>query len=236
MAITVVCPGCRKRFSVSDQFAGKSGACPNCKATISVPAKGEEVKIHGPEQFGGSRGATGQLVLKPIGRTDTRFSVKMALLVAGAALATAAVAHFGSRRDLFENHFLLAALGLLAVSPPIAAAGYAILRPGDDLEPYRGKSLYLRASICAAAYVLLWAGWAFFARQLVADAEGLWVWLIVGPPFFVLGALAALASLDLDFGSGFFHYCFYLLITVVIARLAGLPWVWDVPRRETVVF
>lgn len=236
MAILVVCPGCRKRFSVSDQFAGKSGACPNCKGTIRVPAKGEEVKIHGPEEFGGSRGATGQLVLKPIARSETRFSVKAAATVAAVALAVIVVAYLGSRRGLFTGSTLLSSLGLLLISPPIVVAGYASLQHGDELEPYKGKSLYIRASICAAAYVVLWALWVFFARQLVADSEGLWVWLLVAPPFFVIGALAALAALDLDFGSGFFHYCFYLLVTVVIGRVAGLAWVWDVPRQETVTF
>ena len=41
------------------------------------------------------------------------------------------------------------------------------------------------------------------------------------PPFLVVGASAALATLDLDFGSGFFHYCFYLFATVLLRWLAG---------------
>ena len=47
MAILVVCQGCRARFQVSDQFAGKSGPCPKCKAVIKIPTKSEEVTVHG---------------------------------------------------------------------------------------------------------------------------------------------------------------------------------------------
>ena len=53
MSIVVVCPGCRKSFKVSDKFAGKSGPCPNCKRTLQVPTKAEEVKVHAPEAFAG---------------------------------------------------------------------------------------------------------------------------------------------------------------------------------------
>jgi hypothetical protein len=37
-----------------------------------------------------------------------------------------------------------------------------------------------------------------------------------------------MASLDLDFGDGLFHYGFYLVVTVLLRWLAGMKWVWDV--------
>ena len=43
----------------------------------------------------------------------------------------------------------------------------------------------------------------------------------------ILGALAALAALDLDFGSGFFHYGFYLLVTILLRRVGGMGWIWE---------
>ena len=52
MAIDVLCPGCQKKFRVSDQFAGKKGPCPQCKTIITIPAKGPEVIIHAPETEG----------------------------------------------------------------------------------------------------------------------------------------------------------------------------------------
>jgi phage FluMu protein Com len=52
MAISIVCTGCKKRFSVSEKFAGLKGPCPNCKTVIQIPAKGDEVVIHAPEAAG----------------------------------------------------------------------------------------------------------------------------------------------------------------------------------------
>ena len=61
MSIPVICRGCHARFKVSDKFAGKSGACPKCKATINVPTKEEEVKVHAPAEFAaGGRGRGGR--------------------------------------------------------------------------------------------------------------------------------------------------------------------------------
>ena len=54
MAITIVCPGCHKRFSVSDNFAGQSGPCPKCKTVIKIPEKSTEVK--GPRVRGEDHG------------------------------------------------------------------------------------------------------------------------------------------------------------------------------------
>jgi len=55
----------------------------------------------------------------------------------------------------------------------------------------------------------------------------IWVWLFVVPPFLAAGGGIALATLDLDFGNGLFHYAFYVLVTVFLYRAAGLKWVWD---------
>jgi MoxR-like ATPase len=46
--ILVVCPNCHKSFNAADGLAGKSGACPNCQATIKVTGKEEEARIPPP--------------------------------------------------------------------------------------------------------------------------------------------------------------------------------------------
>ena len=51
MSILVVCPGCHKSFNVDDKHAGKTGACPKCKAKITVPTKEAEVTVHAPTEF-----------------------------------------------------------------------------------------------------------------------------------------------------------------------------------------
>lgn len=231
MAIPVFCSGCRTKFNVSDKFAGKSGACPKCKATIVVPAKTEaaEVTVHAPTQFAdGGRGASGKLALKPIARIQTKWNPVAAVAIAGAVLVTLLLswAAGGQIRDMF----VVRAVGLLLVSPPLVVAAYLFLRKEDDLEPYHGKVLYVRAAICALVYAILWGVEGHLAGIYLPDAaamEELWNWLFVAPPLLLIGSLAALACLDLDFGSGFFHYSFYLMVTMVLRWAAGMGWPWN---------
>ena len=65
MPINVTCPGCLKRFSVADKFAGKQGPCPKCKKIITIPKKEDQVVIHAPDHSeAGAVGAGGRHVLK----------------------------------------------------------------------------------------------------------------------------------------------------------------------------
>jgi hypothetical protein len=227
MPISVVCPGCRKRFEVSEKFAGQTGPCPHCKSPIKIPEKPPEVVIHGPgaAPAGKTRTATGKAAPKPVARKDAKFRPRVAAAILGSVLAVALAAFFGRR--VFDQYPILRAVGLLLVSPPLVIGGYSILRD-DELEPYRGKWLYLRAGIVALTYVVLWGvfGWVG-GRELTGD---IWQWLVVTPPFLVVGALAALACLDLDFGSGFFLYSFYVLATLLLRWLAGAGWIWETGR------
>jgi hypothetical protein len=233
MPIPVVCPGCRKSFKVSDKFAGLTGACPNCKGKITVPAKGEEIKVHTPEQFGtGGRSTTGQLVLKPISRRITRLDAKKALIIGGAIVGTLLATLIGRWLGLFGDEgplqgYLFCGLGLLVVSPPLAFAAYTFLRD-DEMEPFPPKELYIRAASCAAAYVVLWAAFAYVASPsmglLTAEAIS---WLVVAPPFFIIGTLVANVAMELEYGSAFLHYSFYLLMTLALRWVAGISWVWE---------
>jgi hypothetical protein len=226
MSIIVVCPGCRKSFKVSDQYAGKSGPCPSCKRTLKVPEKSEEVKVHAPEAFeGGGRSRTGKLIIKPDAFVTAKLRPATTALILAAALTVFAVAWVGGRAGLF-NHIMASAVGLLAVSPPLVVAAYAVLRDAE-LEPYRGKQLCLRASLCALAYAALWGLFSLLVAREIITGE-LWNWIFVVPPFVVAGGLFATASLDLEFGDGLFHFGFYLVATIVLRWAAGLEWVWNV--------
>lgn len=257
MAISVTCPSCKAKFSVSDKFAGKQGPCPKCKATITIPkpetkpaepgtakvgapagaaagkagaaaaaskpAPAPEVVIHEPEPVG-PKGVSGRSVTKPILRRETSFRWGPALLIAGVVLATLAAARL-LRPQLQQQEFLwLRGIGLLLVSPVIAVAGYSFLRD-DELEPYRGRSLWLRAGLCGLVYMALWGVFLFVPADATAEV---WGWILVGPPFFLVGAGAAFATLDLDFGNAFFHYCFYVLATLLLGAAAGLTMPWAV--------
>ncbi len=224
MPIQVICPGCHKRFKVGDQHAGKSGACPKCKTAIKVPTKAEEVQVHAPTEFaGGGQTTTGELITKPIARKEHRIEPIWAVAVAGAVL-TALLVTWASG-GLIRGNLAVRALGLLLVSPPLVVAAYAFLRD-EDLAPHQGKSLYIRTAICSVAYVILWGTYGYAANSLLTGE--LWQWVFVIPPFLGTGALVAMGCLDLDFGSGFFHYCFYLIFTVLLRWVAGMGWVWAV--------
>jgi hypothetical protein len=106
--------------------------------------------------------------------------------------------------------------------PGACFGGYAFLRD-DELEPYRGRWLWFRSFICAAVYIALWGGYYFIPSDATHEA---WSWIYVGPPFFLIGAAAALATLDLDYTNGFFHYCFYVMITLSLGWIAGLQMPW----------
>jgi hypothetical protein len=92
MAINVICPGCHGRFTVSEKFGGKQGPCPKCKTVITIPKASEEVKIHAPDDYGGAKSASGQLVLKPIERTVTKLSTTWVLAIGAATIITIGVA------------------------------------------------------------------------------------------------------------------------------------------------
>jgi hypothetical protein len=117
-------------------------------------------------------------------------------------------------------------VGLLLISPPIILAAYTFLRD-DELEPYRDRDLYLRLGICTLSYLVLWGALGYATDRLMTGE--IWQWLYVGPPFFVVGSLVALACFDLDFTNAFFHYSFYILLTIALRWIAGMPWPWQVP-------
>lgn len=217
MAIAVVCPGCKKSFRVSDKYAGKKGPCPNCKIQITVPAAATDIKIQGLEAPGGTvaAGAT-KVDLQPLKRIETKLSaVQASLLIGGALLALIAAWLLSSQlRDVA----LLRAASTLVVSPPLVLVGYWLLR-AEELEPHRGVGLWIRVAICAALYAGLWVAFHFVPASYLADS---WQWVYVTPPFFLVGAFAAFACLDLEFGVGFLHYCFYLMATLLLAYLAQI--------------
>lgn len=51
MPIQVECSSCRAAFKVEDDFAGKRGKCPRCKATITVPAGAARVEVEEAETY-----------------------------------------------------------------------------------------------------------------------------------------------------------------------------------------
>ena len=225
MSIQVVCRSCHSRFKVSDKFAGKSGACPKCKATIEVPAAGDDVVIHEPEHSEeGAKDTRGRLVLKPVERTDAQFSPVITgtvVVLAIAAFATAAVMR-GAEQGTTS---IVMIVGAVLLAPPLTWAGYTFLRD-DELEAHQGRELAIRTAACSFAYAGLWGVYMWLYPMVMGDTS-METW---DPTLFpliaaivVVGTGAAYVCYDLTLGNGFFHFCLYLLVTVLLRLTMGLP-------------
>ena len=229
MPIVVNCPSCKAEFKVSEKFAGKQGPCPKCKAKITVPnlpAPAAEVKIHAPEGVETTGKAPGKpgaprSPTKPITREETKIRVLPTVLLVLLAVGAVAGAYFGA--ETLQTNFIVRAACLVLLSPPLAVVAYAFLRD-DELAPYRGLTLWLRAAICGLIYVGLWGGYTLIPPDFSSEAL---YWAFMAPPFFVIGAGTALACFDIEIGNGFFHYCFYVLVTLGLGYLAGLEMPWQ---------
>lgn len=220
MPIPVVCPGCQKRFNVSDKFAGKKGPCPHCKTVIQVPEKIEEVVIHAPEGFG-PKDAAGRAVLKQIARKETKVSPLLTAVILVAILIVLAVAWM-FRSPKGDVPMLLLVVGAVALAPPLAWAGYTFLRD-DELEPYSGKELGLRVLACSAVYALLWGLVALVTGYVLGgDRVEVIHMVFIAPVMIGIGSFGAYVSLDLEFGTAAVHCSLYLLVTVTLRLILGL--------------
>ena len=222
MPIAVLCPGCKARFSVSEKYAGKTGPCPKCKAQITIPAvAAPEIKIAEPEQYAsGGKNAKGIPVGKPLTRKETKVSPLTWALIIGSSLLVLMLAV--ALRWMPEARLAGIIVGLLVISPPIAVGAYSVLRD-DELEAYTGRPLWIRAVLCGLVYALLWG----LYYPLVPFLPGeIWQWLFVAPIFVGAGGAAAYALFDLDFGTASLHYCFYVIVTLLLRAAIGLPPIW----------
>jgi hypothetical protein len=229
MAIQVTCPGCLKRFSVADQHAGKQGPCPNCKKAITIPKLEDQVIIH--EQPTGPVDSKGRSVLKTFRRKDSKFSP----LIAGAAvggLLLAVVAAVLMKDAVQANTF--ASIGIMVagaalLGPFLAAAGYMFLRD-DELEPYHGAQLWLRAIACGVVFALAWVLFGFILSRFTTPeqiAEGLEFWQLLIPlaVMFMVGLLGGYAALDLEPISAVMLFALFFICTGLLRLVMELPFV-----------
>lgn len=225
MAIEVTCSGCLTRFQVSEKFAGKKGPCPKCKALILIPEKPEEVIVHAPADSG-PKDSKGVSVLKPLLRQETKLSW---LAVGGIVFAVVAVLLIafvmGRTLDKTKDHTLILSVGAVLLAPALAFAGYTFLRD-SELEPYRGRELWLRLIACGVIYPLIWGLYAGLFQYLNIQPELMYMLAIV-PAAVAIGGLTAASSLDLEFGTGCLHYAMYLGATIFLRLIMGFSAHWQ---------
>lgn len=221
MPIPVVCNGCKARFTVSDQFAGRTGPCPKCKQPIKIPElAAQAVTIHEPDAPVASSTGTGRPPLAPIRRTEKPVPLLAFAAVGGGGLVLAGLAWITGMTlgpDGLPGWALLAAAFAIAV--PCVLLGYAAVR-NRELEPFRGRALLARGLACAAVYAGLWAIKGALPAEATAE---LWQWMYLGPMFVISGAIAALTAFELEWGSAVAHFSFYAMVTAFLRWLLGLP-------------
>jgi hypothetical protein len=225
MPISVLCSNCKARFSVSEKFAGKKGPCPKCKTVLTVPElPKEDVQIHVPEEFAsGGKDAKGRPVLKPERRKIMKVKPLQVAAIIGAIVLIIGGA-LGLKYAKLANDLLVPALGLSLVSPLLTAAPYAFLR-NDELEPYRGKELWLRSLGCAAGYLLLWGVYVELkAYDLVSD-EMIYVAILLAV-FAAIGGALAMGLFELEYIMGVIHYIFFAVSSLLLRWFVGWPPIW----------
>ncbi len=226
MPIQVTCPGCLKRFSVADKFAGQKGPCPKCKEIITIPKKEDEVVIHAPvHSEAGAIGAGGRHALKTYKRTDTKFQPLVFTSVVGFVLIAILIALV--IRSVGSPEVWLKTLAAVVLGPPIAWAGYTFLRD-PELEAYHGMALALRSMACGLVFALLWGIYWFIAYKwggTEAFTKGMPIFQLVLLSLIVIGigTFAGFASFDLEPGGAFFLCAMYFALTVLLRLIAHLP-------------
>jgi hypothetical protein len=231
MPIDVTCANCKTRFQVSEKFAGKKGPCPKCKSIIQVPTAAEQVVIHAPEHSG-PKDSQGQAVLKPITRTETKFSRPMIIGIL-ASIGTVLLIAF-ILRIAFKDGSLplpLLILGGVLLAPPLSYAAYHFLR-NDELAPFPRNELILRLIAPSLIYPAIWGLYWGVIAYLGFDADpgnGL-VFAFAIPVVVLIGAFTANAALDLEFGPAALHYCVYLGATILLRVILGMSAYWQVAK------
>ena len=233
MPIDVTCAKCHTRFQVSEKYAGKKGPCPKCKNVITVPTLQEQVVIHAPEHSG-PKDSTGQSILKPIARTETKLSRPMIIGIVTSIVVVLLLALMlrvafpgGS---IWEKAPILVMLGALALAPPLSYAAYHFLR-NDELAPFTRSELLLRLIAPSLVYPAIWGLYWFVISYLDLSPDGLLLAAAV-PLVVVIGAFTAQASLDLEMGAAAFHYTVYLTVTILLRVILGMSAYWHVPPAK----
>jgi len=181
--------------------------------------------VHAP-QDDSPKDSKGRSVLKPIERQDDDFT-RRHLIIAGLALLGIAAVAVALRMTSDSGSAPLWAqiLGVILLAPPLVRVGYAFVRD-SELAPYVGSELRNRVLVCSALFAALWLIYAFVpAYVFQLDAASEMSWAIAGVVFsvmLVLGALASVASFELEFPSGLAHAGLYLVFTIFIAILSGV--------------
>lgn len=234
MPIQVTCPKCLKRFSVGEQHAGKQGPCPSCKSTIKIPKAEEQVVIHAPDpSTSGPVDSKGRSVLKTARYKDSKFNLLITISSVAVALLAFLAAFLLGRSDVIKGDgsqpLIVLGIGAAILGPLLAWAGYQFLRD-SELDPYRGRQVWLRSIAAGVVYAGLWFLYGylllrFFSAENIAQGLDWYFPVICMAVTIAAGTLVAYVAFDLEPFSAAMHFGFFLLVTVLLRAVMGLQFI-----------
>ena len=229
MPLHVICPGCLKRFQVSERFAGKQGPCPNCAAIISIPK--EAVSILETDGTESNNDEEQRVISPPLTRIDMEFDpvqAKRYMLGVLGVLLLAFLLGCIPMYAVFRS--LLGLLGLCLVAFPMVLFGYHFLRDREQIFAFTGEELYRRTGTVAAGYVILWFGFEYCLAAIQAD---LVVACFYFSAFAVLATLLCHPLLQMNTSDAFLHYGIFAFSVVFLRFLIGLGWFWTLTLQNS---
>ncbi|MDR0520891.1 MAG: hypothetical protein LBH00_03450 [Planctomycetaceae bacterium] len=220
MPIRVVCPGCLKRFQVSDRFAGKTGPCPNCETTIAIPLVSVVIQEDGDAAKNVKLPAEKMPIPRLSSDVDPIKAGRLALAVLGIVLLTFLLGMIPMPMVLRS---FLGIIGLSAVSFPLVFAGYHILKDREQLLVFTESGLLRQTGLTAAGYVLIWLVFEYFLSASRADVFLGWFYFII---FAYLASFFSEEMLQIPSVPAFFHFCFFGFSVMLLRYCIGLGWFW----------
>ncbi len=221
MAIDVICPGCHKRFQVSDQFAGKKGPCPACKTMIEIPKLEDVVVIHERE-----RTASGVPAKLDSIRRKSTTAGKAELVLATGTLIGGLVLTMVGRIQLAEVDpnpaFLIKLLagGLLGISSSVL--GHIVLRGQDDGSVYDRKTILVSSAV-GLAYTVAWRLQVLISDVvLVQDGNIILPGVVIlAIAFTVISTFLPMFVFEFEFQEGLIHVALFICSLTVYSLILG---------------
>ncbi len=185
-----------------------------------VPAKSEEVVVHGGDGYGPTD-SKGRQVLKPVFRQETKLSPVLIAGILGAIVMVIVVALAIRFQGYEPGEFPLAVLvgGAIVLGPGLALGGYTFLRD-QETEPYTGSEFWIRGGVCGVLYAATWAmmyliPMAGFDYTVATSTVTLGLMAAIG------GGVA-LASYEMEYLMGIVHFGLFLIVCLALRWIIGL--------------
>ncbi len=221
MAIDVICPGCHKRFQVSEQFAGKKGPCPGCKTIIEIPKLEDVVVIHEKQTTRG--GAPAKLdSIKRTKTTANKFELFASLVSLTLGLAVAIAGTFVIPDDSNAPGILISGLAGSFFGIGTSLLGYIVLR-NPELEIVNDRKTILKVAGIGLLYAVLWRIQVMITNETLTLEDGLILpgVLVLAIALTVVASFLSMLLLEFEFAQGLIHTSLFIGSLVVYSLILG---------------